>query len=127
MCLLTSAGWHIVRARKKIVLVHRWYVFRANVVHKTKGHQRITLGWWMNSIKMLQVAIGGAFNNPWHMREGYGSRSVCECVCLSVCYGYIPHLYVENKVPLGFLWCFQDMHCVAFVENALFKSSGNIC
>ena len=62
------------------------------------------------------------------MREGYGSRSVS--VCLSVCYhasGYIPHLYVENKMPLGFLWRFQDMHCVAFVENALFKSSGDIC
>ena len=30
-------------------------------------------------------------------------------------------------MPLGFLWCFQAMHCVAFVENALFKTSGNIC
>ena len=55
---------------------------------------------------------------------------VCLSVRLSVCYrasGYIPRLYVENKVPLGFLWCFQDMQCVAFVENALFKSSGDIC
>ena len=52
------------------------------------------------------------------------------CVCVSVCYrasGYIPHFHVENKTPLGFLWRFQDMHCVAFVENALFKSSGDIC
>ena len=30
-------------------------------------------------------------------------------------------------MPLGFIWHFQDMHCVAFVENALFKSSGDIC
>ena len=31
---------------------------------------------------------------------------VSVCVCLSVCYrasGYIPRLYVENKMPLGFL------------------------
>ena len=55
---------------------------------------------------------------------------VCLCVCVCVCYHtscYIPHLRVENKVPLGFLWWFQDNHCVAFVENALFRSSGNIC
>ena len=44
------------------------------------------------------------------MREGYGSLSGC----LSVCYQancYIPSLYIENKVPLGFLWHFQHMHC----------------
>ena len=44
------------------------------------------------------------------MCEGYGSHSVCECVCLSVCYCdscYIPHLHVEMKVPLVFLWHFQ--------------------
>ena len=67
------------------------------------------------------------FVNPRRMRrEGYGSR----CVGVSVCYRtgcYILRLYVEIKVPLGFLWRFQDMHCVAFVENALFKSSGDIC
>ena len=28
---------------------------------------------------------------------------------------------------LGFSWRFQAMHCVDFVENALFKSSGVIC
>ena len=69
-----------------------------------------------------------ALINPRRMRKGYGSRSVC--VCVSVCYRascYIPRLYVENKVPLGFLWHFQDMHCVDFVEKALFKSSGDIC
>ena len=71
--------------------------------------------------------------NPRHMRrEGYGSRCVCLCVCVCVCVCYhascyIPLLYVEIKVPLGFIWHFQDMHCVAFVENALFKSFGDIC
>ena len=60
------------------------------------------------------------------MREGYGIVVVCVCVCVSVTC-YIPHLYVENKVPLGFSWRFQDMHCVDFVESALFNSSGNIC
>ena len=62
------------------------------------------------------------------MREGYGSRSVCVCVCVSVCYHtscYIPGLYDANKVPLGFLWHLQGMNCVDFIENALFKSSGN--
>lgn len=24
-------------------------------------------------------------------------------------------------------WCFQFMHCVAFVDNTLFKSYGDIC
>ena len=62
------------------------------------------------------------------MCEGYGSRCVHVSVC--VCYRasrYIPHLYIENNVTLGFLWCFQDKHYVAFVENALFKSPGDIC
>ena len=64
------------------------------------------------------------------MREGYGSLFVCECVCVSVCYHascFISRLYVENAVPLSFLWRSQDMHCVDFVEIALFKSSGDIC
>ena len=61
--------------------------------------------------------------DPWLMHKGYGSR--CVCVLRTSC--YIPRLYVENKVPLGFLWRFQDTHCVIFVENALFKSSGDIC
>ena len=58
------------------------------------------------------------------MHEGYGSHSmsVSVCYCASC---YIPRLYVEKKVLLGFLWHFQDMHCVAFVENTLFKSSGD--
>ena len=36
--------------------------------------------------------------NPRRMREGYCSRSVCVCVCLSVCYHancYIPRLRVQ--------------------------------
>ena len=40
---------------------------------------------------------------------------------------YIPHLYVESRVPLGFLCCSQRIYCVDFIENALFKSSGEIC
>ena len=55
---------------------------------------------------------------------------VCVCVCLSVCCHtncYIPRLYVENMLPLSFLWRFQDMYCVDFIENALFISSGDIC
>ena len=56
---------------------------------------------------------------------------LCVCVCVSsVCYHascYIPCLYIEHRVPLGFLWHFQHMYCVDFIENALFKSSGDIC
>ena len=65
------------------------------------------------------------------MREGYGSRSVC--VCVSVCMCQLLRqllytcLYVANKVPLGFLRNFQGMYCVDFIENASFKSTGDIC
>ena len=61
------------------------------------------------------------------MREGYGSRSVCECmcvcVCLSVCYRascYIPGLYVESEAVLSFLYAFKDMCCMDFAENVFF-------
>ena len=39
--------------------------------------------------------------NPWRMRKGYSSHSVCVCVCLSVCYqasSYIPCFQVQNAV-----------------------------
>ena len=58
------------------------------------------------------------------MHEGYGS--LCACVCYHASC-YILRLYVENTVPLSFLWRSQHMYCVDFVENALFKSSGDIC
>ena len=54
---------------------------------------------------------------------------VCVCVCACVYYHascYTPRLYVENKVPLSFL-CRFHMYSEDFIENALFKSSGNIC
>ena len=79
------------------------------------------------------VAFDSSVINPRRMREGYGSRFVCVsvylCVCVCVCYHtscYIPRLYVENKVPLDFLWRFQYMNWVDFIEIALFKSSGDI-
>ena len=28
---------------------------------------------------------------------------------------YIPDLYVENKVPLSFVWHFHDMTCMDFI------------
>ena len=60
------------------------------------------------------------------MRKGYGSRSVCVCVCYQANV-YIPRLYVESRVPLGFLCCSQCMYFVDFVENALLTSSGETC
>ena len=68
------------------------------------------------------------------MHEGCSSCSVCVCVsvCLSVCVSvttltstYL--IFRQNSVSLGFPYCFQRMHCVDFAENALFKSSGDIC
>ena len=67
--------------------------------------------------------------NPRRIREGYGSCSMYECVCVcyhASCYMYIPGLYDINTVPLGFLRHLQGMHCVDFIENASFKSSGDI-
>ena len=67
--------------------------------------------------------------NPRRMCKGYGSHSpysVCVCVCYQAS-RYIPHLYAESLVPLGFLCCSQRMYCVDFVENALFKSYDEIC
>ena len=51
------------------------------------------------------------------------SKCVCVCHCASY---YIPVVYVENKVPLGFRGRYNIMHCLDCVENALFKSSGDI-
>ena len=57
-----------------------------------------------NVSSVISVCINfGQRINPRHMCEGYCSHSVCELVCvcpLPPC--YIPVLYVENKVPLGF-------------------------
>ena len=57
------------------------------------------------------------------MREGYGSRFVNECVCVSVTTLAIS-LYVQLKNTVPLLWRF--LH-VDFVENALFRSYGRIC
>ena len=62
------------------------------------------------------------------------ARVTVVVLCVSVCLSatghascHIPRLYVENKVTLSFLWRSQDMLCVDFVENALYKSSGDNC
>ena len=62
------------------------------------------------------------------MREGYGSRSVCVCVTVIMpAATYLVYLYDANKAPLGFSRHLQGMNCANFVENASFKSSGDIC
>ena len=62
----------------------------------------------MHCVHCLEVSLYNhmIFNlliNPQRMHEGYGSHSVCLCVCYRTSC-YIPRLYVENKVPLGFLF-----------------------
>ncbi len=46
--------------------------------------------------------------SPRRIREGYGIVVLCVSITK------LAALYVENKVPLGFLWHFQDMYCVDF-------------
>ena len=62
--------------------------------------------------------------NPWHI---YARVTVAALyACLSVCKltaTYNPGLYIENEVPLGFLWHSQGMNCVDFVENTAFFTS----
>ena len=51
------------------------------------------------------------------------------CVYLCVCYHAnccIHCLFIKIHVSLGFLSCFQRIHCVYFVENTLFKGYGDI-
>ena len=65
------------------------------------------------------------------MREGYGSRSVCVCVCICLSVTTLAAAYLVYTLKARchriFLWCFQGFCRVAFVENALFKSSGVTC
>ena len=42
-------------------------------------------------------------------------------------YLHVSHLQVESKVLLGLSWHVQQMKCVGFIRNALFKSYGSIC
>ena len=56
-------------------------------------------------------------SNPRRMCEGYGSHYVL-CVSVSVSIYYWASYY---KAPLGFLWRFQDMHWVAFIDTLCSK------
>ena len=58
--------------------------------------------------------------NPWHVREGYGSSSVC--VCVSIITPAATYLCKQEAIRL-----FTAFSRYEFVENALFKSSSNIC
>ena len=56
------------------------------------------------------------------MCEGYGSYSVCLTACVSATKLAATYfIYVESRVPLGFLCCSKHMYCVDFVENACLK------
>ena len=57
------------------------------------------------------------------MREG---TVVVLCVYFNIITPAATFL-VADKAPLGFSRHLQGMNCVDFVENASFKSSGDIC
>ena len=65
--------------------------------------------------------------NPQRMREGYSSHPVCVCVCvcLSVCLSVteLAATYLVYALKIG---CHQAYY-VDFIQNAVFKSSGEIC
>ena len=56
--------------------------------------------------------------------SGPGDNHVMKHVRLSVTELAATYLGLY-KVPLDFFWHFHDMYCAGFVENTLFKSSGN--
>ena len=51
------------------------------------------------------------------------NRSVTVCYHKICC---IPH-FTSKTSFIGSLWCFQGFYCLAFAENASFKSFGVIC
>ena len=66
--------------------------------------------------------------NPRCMREDYGSRSVCECVCVCLLPCYLLHtsfLYLKYRVVRLLTAC-MTLYCVDLAENAPFKGSGVI-
>ena len=81
-----------------------------------------------NSIQLILkpqlLSVADFITNPRRMREGYSSSVFCvSCHYTSyIAATYLgPHLYVESKVPLGFLWQYLPMHWMDFIENILFK------
>ena len=59
-----------------------------------------------------------------------GTVVVLYCVCVSVTMPAATYLVNTIQIrfhSLGFLWHFQGLNCVDFVEKALFKSFGDIC
>ena len=62
------------------------------------------------------------------MREGYSSRSVCLCFCVSsfLCDMSVTELaatYLNYTMKVRY----HCMYYVDFIENTLFESSGDIC
>ena len=69
---------------------------------------------WFNALTQLWVYT-------------HANTRTSECVCYHAsCYS--PRLYVENiKALLSFLCHLVHVYCVNFIENTLFRNSGNIC
>ena len=84
-----------------------------------------------STIKSLMVnsAMHCTITNPWRMREGYSSQSVCVCVCLSVTTLAATYLVFTSKIR-----CLRVLHVVFQICNVwlllrmlCFKSYGLFC
>ena len=73
-----------------------------------------------STMKHLLVAFYSKCASIWLISLTLGACARVTVVCVCVSYHtscFIPRLYVENTVPLSFLWRSQDIHCVDFVQR----------
>ena len=75
---------------------------------------------------VIQILWQGLLTLGMHVPKGLFGVCVCVPVYLSVTMKSPTYLVCTSKLQC-YLWCFQSFCCVAFTENALFKSSGIIC
>ena len=66
--------------------------------------------------------------NPWYMREGYGSHSVCECVsvCVSVTALAATYLVCMSKVRHHVVPCRLLKICIIWTSLKMFSSGGMV-
>ena len=60
------------------------------------------------------------------MREGYGSHSVCECVCMSVTALAATYLVCMSKVRHHGVPCRLLKNCIVWISLKMFSSGGMV-